>query len=371
MYSFVFSNNIKYRLLRHVSFWLSWFIYFITIYSLRPGSSFIGYGSFLQYTIIEMLILMSADILFCYAVVYLLVPRYLLKGRYILFIVLVAIFMLLDISLSEFYYRNFINPLRQHFDLEPWKEISFTQLLMGMTSVLMMTGCATTIRFLKMWHLKEQEIQLLKSEKITTELKYIDTYIQPSFLPLLLKKIYSFSVSTPHKVPEMLDCTQRIMSYLVDECNQSTVPVSRELDAIKDFLQLEKLTNSGRLNLTYELNAENSNKRIVPFILFPLIENNFRQVNDNITDNHWVNISITVTDSSLRLHIKNSKPVETSNLMSYETSNLQQIRKRLELLYPESHKLNIIIEEQVFSIKLEVQLNRSAIPTSALSITAA
>jgi sensor histidine kinase YesM len=370
MYSFVFSNNIKYRLLRHVTYWLSWFIYFITIYSLRPGSSFIGYGSFLRYTIIEMLILMSVDIVFCYGVVYLLVPKYLLKGRYIFFILSVAVFMLLDISVSEFYYRNLINPLRHQFDLQPWEKISFTQLLTGMTSVLMMTGCATTIRFLKMWHLKNQEIELLKSEKISTELKFVDTYIQPSFLPLLLKKIYSFSVSSPHKVPEMLECTQRIMSYLIDECNQSTVAVSRELDVIKDFLQLERLTNSGRLNLTYEVNTENSNKRIVPFILFPLIENNFRQVNDNITDNHWVNVSITLTDSTLRLHIKNSKPVETSNLMSYETSNLQQIRKRLELLYPESHKLNIIIEEQVFSIKLEIALNRSVIPSGALSISA-
>ena len=371
MYSFVFSNNIKFRLLRHVAFWLSWFTYFITIYSLRPGSSIIGFGSFLQYTIAEMFILMSVDIVFCYAVIYLLVPRYLIKGRYILFLVLLVIFMMLDISVSEFYYRNFINPLRQHFKLETWKEISFPQLLMGMTSVLMMTGCATTIRFLKMWHLKEQEIQLLKSEKISTELKFVDTYIQPSFLPLLLKKIYSFSVSTPHKVPEMLDCTQRIMSYLIDECHQSTVSVNRELDIIKDFLQLERLTNSGRLNLTFDMNVEPNNKKIVPFILFPLIENNFRQVNDNITDNHWVNISIILSESVLKLHIKNSKPVETSNLMNYETSNLQQIRKRLEMLYPESHKLNIVIEEQVFSIMLEIALNRSVVPSTNLAISAA
>jgi len=371
MYSFVFSNNIKFRLLRHVAFWLSWFIYFITIYSLRPGSSFIGYNTFLQYTIIEMAILMSVDIVFCYSVVYLLVPRYLIKGRYILFFLLLMIFMVIDISVSDYFYRNLINPLRLHFSLEPWKQISFPQLLMGMSGVLMITGCATTIRFLKMWRLKEQEIQLLKSEKISTELKFVDTYIQPSFLPLLLKRIYSYSVSTPHKVPEMLDCTQRIMSYLIDECNQSTVLLSREMDVIKDFLQLERLTTSGRLNLTYELNAESSNKRIVPFILFPLIENNFRQVNDNITDNHWVNVSISLNESILKLHIKNSKPVETSNLMSYETSNLQQIRKRLELLYPESHKLNIIIEEQVFSIKLEIALNRSAIPSASLAISAA
>jgi LytS/YehU family sensor histidine kinase len=53
--------------------------------------------------------------------------------------------------------------------------------------------------------------------------------------------------------------------------------------------------------------------------------------------------------------------VETSNLMNYETSNLQQIRKRLELLYPESHKLHIIIEEETFIIRLEIALNRVVI----------
>jgi len=109
------------------------------------------------------------------------------------------------------------------------------------------------------------------------------------------------------------------------------------------------------------LNAGTGNKRIVPFILFPLIENNFRQVTDNINDNNWVIIVLAITDNTLQLEIKNSKPIETSNLMNYETSNLQQIRKRLELLYPQSHKLNIIIEEETFIIRLEVALNRALV----------
>ena len=177
----------------------------------------------------------------------------------------------------------------------------------------------------------------------------------------MLKKIYSFSVSVSNKVPEMLECLQRIMAYLVDECNETSVPVSRELDAVKDFLQLERLTNPGRLIITQEINIEPGNKTIVPFIIVPLIENNFRQVNDNITDNHSVNIRFGLNDSTLNLEIKNSKPVETSNLMNYETINLQQIRKRLELLYPESHKLNIIIEEQFFCIRLQIELNKVVI----------
>lgn len=361
MYSFVYSNNIKYRLFRHIVFWVAWVSYFITIYVLRPGSYSIGFKSFLLYTILETLIVMSVDIVFCYTVMYFLVPRYLIKGKYILFFLFLVVFILLDASVSNLYYYVFINPLRVYFDLMPWKEITFPQLLLGMSSVLMITWCATTIRFLKLWHLKQQEIELLKSEKISKEMKFVDTYIQPSFVPLLLKKVYSFSVASSHKVPEMLERMQRILSYLIDECNQGTVPISKETEAIKDFLQLEKITNTGRLNINYNLNADPGSKRIVPFILFPLIENNFRQVNDNITDNHWVNITLDIIDSNLTLEIKNSKPVETSNLMNYETSNLQQIRKRLEILYPQSHKLNIIIEEETFIIRLEIALNRVVI----------
>ncbi len=361
MYSFVYSNNIKYRLLRHTAFWLAWIGYFITIYTMRGGSDYIGFRSFVSYTAIETLITMSIDIVFCYSVMYLLVPRYLIRGKYILFFLFMVVFILIDASVSYFYYLNFINPLRQYFDLPVWEKVKFPQLLIGMSGVLMITWSATTIRFLKLWHLKQQEFDLLKSEKISKELKFIDTYIQPSFVPLLLKKVYSYSVASSHKVPEMLERMQRILSYLIDECNQSTVPISREIEAVKDFLHLEKLTNASRLNIQYDLNADAGNKRIVPFIIFPLIENNFRQVNDNITDNHWVNIALAIADNSLSLEIKNSKPVETSNLMNYETSNLHQIRKRLELLYPESHKLNIIIEEEAFIIRLEIALNRVVI----------
>lgn len=361
MYSFVYSNNIRYRLFRHIVFWVAWLGYFIILDNIAGHPPHVSALSYLAYTVAYILTVMSIDIIFCYAVMYLLVEKYLIRGRYILFFIFAIIFILIDASVSYFIYLKAISPLRESFGLMPWKDVSFPQLLKGMTGVLMITGSATTIRFLKLWHLKQQEIDLLKSEKITREMKFIDTYIQPSFVPQLLKKVYSFSVASSHKVPEMLERMQRILSYLIDECNQGTVPISKEVEAIKDFLQLEKLTNSGRLTINYDLNTDPGNKRIVPFILFPLIENNFRQVNDNITDNHWVNIRLHIADNSLTLEIKNSKPVETSNLMNYETSNLQQIRKRLELLYPQSHKLNIIIEEETFIIRLEVSLNRAVI----------
>ena len=94
MYSFVYSNNIKYRLFRHIVFWVAWISYFITIYVLRSGSYSIGLRAFLLYTVLETLILMSVDIVFCYTVMYFLVPRYLIKGKYILFFLFLIVFIL-------------------------------------------------------------------------------------------------------------------------------------------------------------------------------------------------------------------------------------------------------------------------------------
>jgi LytS/YehU family sensor histidine kinase len=157
----------------------------------------------------------------------------------------------------------------------------------------------------------------------------------------------------------MLDKLKNIVNYLIEECNQPTVLLSHEIDAIKDFIQLEKLTNASDITIEYEQSGEPESLRIVPYILFPLVENNFRQVNDRITDKHWTNISVQIDGSRVTLQLRNSKPVETSNLMNYETANLQQMRKRLDLLYTGSYRMNILIEENTFSIRLEIDLSKA------------
>ena len=358
-HSFVYSNNTRYRLLRHSLFWIGWIIYFVSINSLRSGSGYIGLNAFIWYTILEMLVLLSVDILFCYSVIYLLVPKMLLKEKYLSFFLFIGLFLLLDASVSSYFYTWIINPLRKWFALPEFKYIAFTDLLRGLNGVLMMTGVATSIKFFKMWNIKKQELYLVKSEKISRELKFIDTYIQPSFLPVLLKKIYSYSFSTNNKVPEMLEKLQNILAYLIEECSQSTVMLAHEIDAIKDFIQLERLTNPGRYTIQYEQKGDPEELRIVPYILFPFVETNFRQVNDNITDKHWTNLYVQIDGTRIFLQVKNSKPVETSNLLNYETATLLQMRKRLDLIYPGSYKINTVIEENTFSIQLEIDLSKA------------
>ncbi len=359
VHSFIYSNNPRYRLLRHTIFWLVWISYLLFLANQRAGSKLIGAGPFFQYTVIEILIATSVDILFCYSILYLLIPRFLLNGKYAIFFVLLGLFLLLDIALSSYFYTWLINPIRELYHLKPLSYIAITDFLRNLHSILMMATLGVAIKFFKMWSIKKKELLLAKSEKMSRELKFVDTYIQPSFLPVMLKKIYSFSFSPANRVPEMIEKLQAIMTYLIDECNQPTVLLSNEIESIKNFIQLERLTTPDSITIDYEQTGEPAKLRVVPYLLFPLVENNFRQVNDRITDKHWANISIRIDGSTITMQLKNSKPVETSNLMNYETVNLQQMRKRLDLLYPGSYKMNIIIEENTFSIRLEVDLSKA------------
>lgn len=359
LHTFVYSNNPRYRFLRHLIFWLCWIAYFMFIYSSRPGTKLIGFASFLQYTFFELLILLSVDCIFCYSVLYFLIPKILLKKKYLSFFLYISLFLLLDASLSSYFYTWLINPLRNLYNLPKIEYIEFTDLLRGLNGVIMITGVAVSIRFYKMWQIKKQELQLVNSEKISRELKFIDSYIQPSFIPDLLKKIYAFSFSHSNKVPEMLDKLQHIITYLIDECNQPVVTLTSEIETIKDFIQLEKLINTDRYTIQYEQQGDAGNLTIIPYLLFPFVENNVRQFTEKITDKHWTNIDLQIEGTRILLQVTNSKPVETSNILTYNSAATDQLRKRLEILYPGSYQVNIIIKENSFTIQLDIDLSKA------------
>lgn len=359
MHSFVYSNNPRYRLFRHFIFWFCWIAYFMFIYSSRSGSKLIGFTAFIQYTFFELLILLSVDCIFCYSVLYFLIPKILLKKKYFTFFLYFALFLLLDAALSSYFYTWLINPLRKLYQLPEIEYIEFTDLLRGLNGVIMITGVAVSIRFYKMWHIKKQELQLVSSEKISRELTFIDSYIQPGFIPDLLKKIYAFSLSHSNKVSDMLDKLQRIVTYLINDCNQQVVHLSDEIETIRNFIQLEKLINTDRYTIQYNQQGNAGDLTVPPYLLFPFVESNVRQFTEKITDKHWTNIDLQIEGTRILLQVTNSKPVETSNILTYNSAATDQLRKRLEIMYPGSNQVNIIIKENSFTIQLDVDLSKA------------
>ncbi|MBV9989434.1 MAG: hypothetical protein JO301_17270, partial [Chitinophagaceae bacterium] len=195
VHSFIYSNNPRHRLLRHSLFWLVWMLYLVIISSARPGASLIGFKPFFEYSVIEVFIATTVDILYCYSVLYFLMPKFLITEKYLSFFLLLALALLLDVALSSYFYTWIINPIRKLYALPEMRYTGVTDLLRGLHSLLLMAGLGVAIKFYKMWSIKKKELYMAKSEKISRELKFIDTYIQPSFLPVMLKKIHAYSYS--------------------------------------------------------------------------------------------------------------------------------------------------------------------------------
>lgn len=355
-YSIAFSNNASYRIGRHVIFWLVWYLFFVVTYSYQPGNKIIGYPLFLAYTAVKMLVYIPVHMLFCYITIYLILPYYFLRNRYGAGTLLLILSLFATVCVSYFLSEQLVLPLQELFGLPLTRPPAFlAAVTVGITSFVVTAGFALVFKLLKLWFIKEQEYEILKNKKSQYEIKFINTYIQPDFLPVMLRKIHSFSVASSPHVPEMLEKIESIVYYLVNDCNRQQVLLEDELASIKDYLQLEKLTTN-RLEIHYEVNGNVDSQKISPFILFPLVENHFRQISDQISDPHWVKINMQINNRQLILEMSNNKPVETSNLFSYETNTVKLMKKRLELLYPGSHELKVIIHPETFLIRLELDL---------------
>lgn len=355
-YSIAFSNNASYRIGRHAIFWLVWFLFFVVTYSYQPGNKIIGYPMFLAYTSVKMLVYIPVHMLFCYILIYLILPYYFLKNKYASGILLLILSLFATVCVSYFLSERLVLPLQQLFGLPLTRPTAFlAAMTVGVTSVIVTAGFALVFKLLKLWFIKEQEYEILKNKKHQYEIKFINTYIQPNFLPIMLRKIHSFSVASSPQVPEMLEKIESIVNYMVSDCNRQQVCLESELASIKEYVQLEILTTN-KLEIHYEVNGEVDSQKISPFILFPLVENHFRQISDQISDPHWVKIKMQINNRQLILEMSNNKPVETSNLFSYETNTVKLMKKRLELLYPRNHELKVIIHPETFLIRLELDL---------------
>ena len=355
-YSIAFSNNASYRIGRHVIFWLVWYLFFVITYSYQPGNKIIGYPLFLAYTAVKMLVYIPVHMLFCYIIIYLILPYYFLRNRYGSGICLLILSLFATVCVSYFLSEQLVLPLQGLFRLPLTRPPAFlAAVTVGISSFVITAGFALVFKLLKLWFIKEQEYEILKNKKHQFEIKFINTYIQPNFLPIMLKKIHSFSIASSPLVPEMLQKIESIVYYMVNDCNRQHVWLDAEIESIKDYLQLEKLTTN-KLEIHYEIDGDTTKQKISPFILFPLVENHFRQISDQISDPHWVKFNLQIRNQHLTLEMSNNKPVETSNLFSYETNTVKLMKKRLELLYPGSHELKVIIHPETFLIMLELDL---------------
>jgi Histidine kinase len=198
-----------------------------------------------------------------------------------------------------------------------------------------------------------QQLQLSK-ENLQLEFNFLKAQVNPHFLFNTLNNIYSLVVhDKKEEATSMIARLSGFMRYTLYDCNEDKIQLEKEINLLKDYIELEKI----RLNQTkveFSYTSDRSDYLIPPLLFMPAVENAFKYVADNSRPSN-IDIDITVAEGRLRLSIQNnSDPQKTG---SHNGIGIQNMKKRLEHHYPESHTYNITVKDNNYLMELTCVLS--------------
>jgi len=202
-------------------------------------------------------------------------------------------------------------------------------------------------------HQLEKEKITLEKEKITTELKFLKAQLNPHFLFNTLNNLYSFVVNGSPKAPDMILRLSGILDYVLYKSQHKEVPLKEEVTMIEHFLALEEIRYGDRLEVNFET-AGNMMTPISPLILLSVVENAFKHGASGDIDNPKINIEILEKEDAIHYSVWNTKSKYQGELNdAYKKGiGLSNIRRQLNLIYPNQHELIIKDEATFFHVQI-------------------
>ena len=188
---------------------------------------------------------------------------------------------------------------------------------------------------------KEKGMALAKAELMESELKFLKMQINPHFLFNALNNIYALSVTNSDKTQEGISTLSLMLRYVLYDCERPNVPLKKELEYISHFIDLFKLKSSKLFNINFINEIEDDSIVVAPMIFVPFIENAFKHSGIEKGGDSFVNISIKIRENKIEFLLENSLPIDPVLIDKQGGIGLQNVQKRLDILYPNQHKLEI------------------------------
>ncbi len=358
VYDLIFSNKKKLSIQRHVIFWICIYIYHvIRISFLFPEDQLLAdpipilLGS-LRWGVIT-------NLIFSYTIIYFLIPKFFSRKKYLAFSVGVLIlFMIL------FCFSLFSHLIDSKFTYAIGTTTQQPYIFLRGTVIRILGNppliCALllSLKTLKNWHLKQLENETLIREKGNAELQLLKSQIHPHFLFNTLNNIYSYTLTKSPLAAELVQKLSDMLSYMITDCNQVLVPLEKEIQLLKDYICLEKVRYGNRLDIQMHINGNCENCMVVPLLMIPFVENCFKHGASMMRGEQWMHLIIDINENDLDLNLSNSKPPRSKQSVNKKGIGLNNVQKRLSLLYPGRHQLKINSTENTFSVYLKLALEK-------------
>ncbi|MBT4412205.1 MAG: histidine kinase [Bacteroidetes bacterium] len=338
------------RILYHCLFWLGILVLLPIFVSKGSGDYFRQVGLFA--------ITLPFDMIVVYVSFYILIPNFLIQKKIFAFILLFIITGLLFILLQ----RTFI-----YYVLYPEEANSqfFARDLPGFILItFIIYGIALTVKLLKLWFKKNQELNEMNRNKLHIELKLkeaelslLKAQLHPHFLFNTLNNLYGLTLEKSDQAPAIVLRISDMLNYMLHESNQTTVPMAKEIKYLRDYLDLEKLRFGEELKLDFKEEGNYADFEIAPLILIPFVENAFKHGARVQTEGAEISVQIKADSELFILRVENSVELDPRQKDNEKSGGLglANVKKRLELLYKGRYILDIDNKTDTFVIRLEIR----------------
>lgn len=364
-HSFIFSNKREYRIARHLSFWFAWFFFFGFLYAASPFMSQLSYLERLPATLVEAFLFMIVHIFLSYSLMYFVLPVYLLKNKYFATAIWTIMLFLIAAVLSSLISLNVVESVRKWVLSEPsllkrpQLNGTFLQaLLAGLRGGITIAGLAVSIKLMKHWYLKEQRNLQLQKENAESQLQLLKAQVHPHFLFNTLNNIYAYTQNTSPVASRLVMGLSDMLRYILYEGNKPQVPLTMEIKMVEEYIEMERIRYDNKLDLHMNVASGVSEFSIAPLLLLPFVENCFKHGTSRMLDQPWMNLEILIQENTFVMKLLNGKSPEKKPEDHTAGIGISNVRKRLDLLYPEKHELSVINHEEVFVINLKIHLER-------------
>ncbi len=352
MYRLLVSQKWVIRVFRHVFLFLT----MIFLFSWVAWSRSEDQGGFWK---VFAMVTTNAVFFFGYAylTVYILIPRLLVVRRVLLFI-LVFLAAGMGLSLLKFLFSDYIfyqAIAPENGSTGPF--LSLQALLVNTKDMTFIVALFALAKFAREHYILESNIRELQRKSLEAELKLIEHHMDPHVIFNNFNNLYSISIYRPQHLKPTVKKLKAILHYLFMESKSEKVQLISEVEMIENYIGLEKLRFGERLKVDYSLEGNLSGLKITPLILYSFVENCFVHGAGKDPSKSWIKISISVRDTRLCFTACNSvrETVHEQRPNGRRNSNENSLR-RLELAYPNSHRLAIREKSNEHRVELNISL---------------
>lgn len=202
----------------------------------------------------------------------------------------------------------------------------------------------------------ELRVKEVEGQKIKAELQVLKSQVNPHFFFNTLNSLYSLSLDKSEKTPEMILKLSELMRYVIYESQDNKVPLKRQLEFLKSYVYLEQMRSDEQLMLRFDVKGDHLDTKIDPLLFIAFIENAFKHRCKTATRNPYISIEFNVENSDrVDFSIENTADASRGEEEHQQAGfGLMNVKKRLELIYPGRHELQIITTGTAYRVELSI-----------------